>query len=195
MREGKGHGWTPQLTQGFLGEGWKQTLTPQCLANFCSEKKQVSEALGRACEGLSFPKVKQTALWFLAHPCNSALPGVNMLSILFVLTNGLIIVVSHRMVLLKRAYRIEGKKKTKTKTEFNWNQWNLDSLKSVFLISLSLSWMIVYYIICLASYLWAFPLPWCMLILFLILWTLSVSDTWEYEQLCCLYSLNSRVYF
>lgn len=130
MREGKGHGWTPQLTRGFLGEGWKQTLTPQCLANFCSEKKQVSEALGRACEGLSFPKVKQTALWFLAHPCNSALPGVNMLSILFVLTNGLIIVVSHRMVLLKRAYRIEGIKKKKKKlisTEISeiWTHWSL----------------------------------------------------------------------
>ena len=128
VREGKGHGWTPQLTRGFLGEGWKQTLTPQCLASFCSEKKQVSEALGRACEGLSFPKVKQTALWFLAHPCNSALPGVNTLSILFVLTNGLIIVVSHRVVLLKRAYCIEGKKQTNLiSTEISeiWTHWSL----------------------------------------------------------------------
>lgn len=63
------------------------------------------------------------------------------------------------------------------------------------LISLSLSWMIVYYIICLASYLWAFPLA--------LMYVDFISHTFDfmcptpgkYDNPCCLYSLNSLFTF
>lgn len=72
--------WRQLLTQGSLGGSGEQTLTRQCPANVHSESKHTPETFRRACEDLSFLKVKQTVLWFLAQPCNLTLPGVNVTS-------------------------------------------------------------------------------------------------------------------